>query len=409
MSKIYKIGGDITCNLEKIKSFFSIWEKDHEERKVLVVSAARGVTDLLINLEEEDLYNNLLKIHLRISEGLGLDLNKIEENLKEKLRDLGSNEHNVIVSLGERLMVEVIKEFFISRGIKIESITGYSLGILVKEDYIDKSCSNFVRDKIEKIFSKDSLPIVTGFEGVSEGKVGVLNRSGSDQTATFLAYCLDADAVHLIKNTRGVQTADPSIVKDARTISDLSYDMAMEAGNIQLESIRYVKEKKIPLCIQYIDEPKIKTKVTHDFSSENIELIAGIENCLFFEVREIRDQPGAEKEIIDLLDKYGVNKEISLDTRNSVAFVLNTGLDKVKFIKEELRNHTIVCKECSLILIIGNLDRTKIRLFEDVVLEICSPLSNASWINESIVASIIIPKKDYLKVILNSHNKLIKK
>lgn len=183
----------------------------------------------------------------------------------------------------------------------------------------------------------------------------------------------------------------------------------MEAGNVQLESVRFVKEKNIPLIIQNVENPEIKTIINGTFRSEGMELVTGIENCMFFEVGEIRDKPGAEKEIIDLFSKYKINKEISFDTRNSVAFVVNTGLEKLGLVVKELKDHNVKMEKCSLIIVIGNFNRENKQKFEDSVWEICEPLSSASWINKSIVSSVIVPKENYKEVLNYIHKKLVKK
>ncbi len=408
MLNIYKIGGDITGDYKKIILALELFKKDLSN-KVIVVSAARGVTDELINsVNKEETVSDLLQQHLKLASDLGLDKDNIVDKLKLELKNIYHENFDEVISLGERLIAIILTEYFNINNLKVNSTTGYDSGILVENGTIVKSFKDHVKNFIKNNFlDKNITPLITGFDGISNGKRVTLGRSGSDQTATFLSYALNADAVYLLKDTKGVQTADPSIVENSKNIQHLSYDMAMEADNIQLEAIRYVKKDSIPLYIQYIENPEIKTKVDYHCIVSGIKLITGIENCIFFEVGEIMDQPGSEKEIFDAFFKYKINKEISLDTRNSVAFVLDSGLDKISSVIKELKDHSIKIQNCSLITIIGNIDRNNKQLFEDYTWEICEPLSSASWIKGSIVANMVVPREKYKQVIKHLHKKFI--
>lgn len=410
MLNIYKLGGDITVDPKRIELAKNLIEKE-ESKKILVVSAMRGVTDSLLNTNDET-FNELLEKHLELGKSLKIFPEKIEGKIREELENLKNENPHEVVSLGERLMTIILKEYFDSQGILVEKTTGYDLGVVVEDEIISKDCAEEVKERLRNNFlDKNITPLVTGFDGIFRGERKTIGRSGSDQTATFLAFATDADSVYLFKNTKGVQTADPSIVENTKNIQTLSYDMAMEAGNIQFEAVRFVKEKEISLIIQYIENSEIKTIINGDFKSDGIELVTGIEDCAFFEVNEIRDTPGAEKEITDLFAKHGINKEISLDTRNSVAFVVNTGLEKLEEVAKELKRkgHKILIRKCSLIIVIGILHRENKQKFEDCVWEICEPFSSASWINKSIVSSVIVPKEKYREVLRHLHKKLVEK
>ena len=220
------------------------------------------------------IYKLLTNSHLRLASKLNINKEKVEASLEAELKSLKSNNYHEIVSTGERLISVLLKEYFSSSGLNVDWTTGYDLGVEIKDDVISRDCSKIVKKNLlEKFFEKEVTPIVTGFDGGSNGRRLTLRRSGSDQTATFLSYSLDADFVYLIKNSRGIETADPKIVKNTRNIPSLNYDMAMESSNIQFEALQYVKEKEIPLVVQYIEDPKIKTIVDKNFKSSGIEFL----------------------------------------------------------------------------------------------------------------------------------------
>jgi aspartate kinase len=73
------------------------------------------------------------------------------------------------------------------------------------------------------------VPIVTGFVGKTDnGDITTLGRNGSDLTATLFGAALEADEVQIWSDTDGVMTADPGIVKAAKSIPAMGFDEAAE-------------------------------------------------------------------------------------------------------------------------------------------------------------------------------------
>jgi aspartate kinase len=90
-----------------------------------------------------------------------------------------------------------------------------------------------------------SIPVVCGFLGKdANGHVTTLGRGGSDTTALLLANCLDADETILVKEAKGVLSADPKIVPKAKQLSELDihemFDLAHGGAKIiKPESLKY--------------------------------------------------------------------------------------------------------------------------------------------------------------------------
>jgi aspartate kinase len=81
-----------------------------------------------------------------------------------------------------------------------------------------------------------------------------LGRGGSDYSAAILGSCLDSPEIWIWTDVDGVQTADPRIVSDARTLPEISYGEAAElsyfgAKVLHPKTILPAVEKSIPLRI----------------------------------------------------------------------------------------------------------------------------------------------------------------
>ena len=75
--------------------------------------------------------------------------------------------------------------------------------------------------------SKGPLWVTQGFLGSTpDGVTTTLGRGGSDTSATLLGEALDADEVQIWTDVDGVLTADPSLVREARPIPQMSLSEA---------------------------------------------------------------------------------------------------------------------------------------------------------------------------------------
>jgi aspartate kinase len=98
-------------------------------------------------------------------------------------------------------------------------------------------------------------PITTGFMGATpEGVITTLGRGGSDYSAAIIASVLPADDVWIWTDVDGVMTTDPRIVKEAKTLPEISYGEIAElayygAKVLHPKTIRPVVEAGIGLRI----------------------------------------------------------------------------------------------------------------------------------------------------------------
>jgi aspartate kinase len=188
---------------------------------------------------------------------------------------------------------------------RIFSSTLKSLGI--KSEFLDPSHANWpiitdsnfrnAKPDLEKSLSLtnrylvpmlgNTIPVVCGFLGRDKhGKITTLGRGGSDTTALFLAKCLEADEVLLVKQTNGVLSADPKFVTDAKTINKLGihemFDLAQGGAKIvKPESLKYkLPDQKLRIVdFSNGDLTSIGTEITGSFSPNSAE-IRSYENLL---------------------------------------------------------------------------------------------------------------------------------
>ncbi|MBV1821867.1 aspartate kinase, partial [Coprococcus sp. MSK.21.13] len=141
---------------------------------------------------------------------------------KIKKNDLAMD---LLMSCGEVISTVVMADELLSKNIEAVPLTGGQAGILTDDNYGDASILKLECDKILDIVKQDKIPIVAGFQGISEnGFITTLGRGGSDVTAVLLGGALKSEKVEIYTDVDGIMTADPRIVSDATLIKEISYN-----------------------------------------------------------------------------------------------------------------------------------------------------------------------------------------
>ncbi len=278
-----KFGGSSVSTLDRIRNVVSLVLAEHpEHRRVVVVSALGGVTDLLITAVENavartdrhgEILTKIIERHNSVLDGLKInDADNIRSFLTELWRELEElldgvyllrectpRTRDVVMSMGERASVRLVAAAFREagrHGVPVDATE------LVRTDdtfgeasvIVDETNSR-IREYFNALDSQD-IAVVTGFVGSTEGDViTTLGRSGSDYTATILGAALGAERVVIWTDVDGVLSADPRLVPEAFPLPELSYREAGElaffgAKVLHPRTMRPLKGPSIPLQIR---------------------------------------------------------------------------------------------------------------------------------------------------------------
>ncbi|RXK32884.1 hypothetical protein BBD39_02690 [Arsenophonus endosymbiont of Bemisia tabaci Asia II 3] len=108
---------------------------------------------------------------------------------------------------------------------------------------------------------KDHLILLAGFTaGNLHTEPVILGRNGSDYSAAVLAAYLQADYCEIWTDVDGVYTCDPRIVPEARLLTEISYQEAMElsyfgAKVLHPRTIAPIAQFQIPCLIKNVSVP----------------------------------------------------------------------------------------------------------------------------------------------------------
>ena len=170
--------------------------------------------------------------------------------------DLPKRELDLLMSCGEVISGTILVSTLNSMGFEAVLFTGGQAGIITDKEFGDARIVRVEPGRILEQLAKGKVVVVTGFQGTTEdGQITTLGRGGSDTTASALGVALDAEAIDIYTDVEGIMTADPRIVKEARTIDTLTYNeicqMAYQGAKvIHPRAVEIAMQRNIPLRIK---------------------------------------------------------------------------------------------------------------------------------------------------------------
>lgn len=304
---VLKFGGSSVATPARIKSVIEIIKPYLKHKPAVVFSAFGGVTDNLITLsslalqgqvEYRDLLQSLETRHLdAVRELIGIQKqSSVIAQVKFTFNELEDVLHGVflvkertprtldyIMSFGERLSAYIIAEALKDQQIVAEFLDAR---IVIRTDNnfgyakIDFETTNkFIQNHFE---THNSLQVITGFIGSSSsGETTTIGRSGSDYTASIFAAALKASALEIWTDVDGMMTADPRKVKKSFTVSEMTYNEAMELSHFGAKVIfpatmQPVMINQIPIWIKNTFNPSFPGTIISEKSNGKGLIIKGI-------------------------------------------------------------------------------------------------------------------------------------
>ncbi|HEY3072167.1 MAG TPA: aspartate kinase, partial [Candidatus Limnocylindrales bacterium] len=170
---------------------------------------------------------------------------------------------------------------------------------------------------------KGKVVIVAGFQGLSgdtaaDAEITTLGRGGSDTTAVALAARLGADRCQIFTDVRGIYTADPRHVPDARQLPVIGYeemlDLAGQGAQVmqaRAVELGWVNGVVIEVLSSFEDAPG--TLIKEDPFVEQRNKVRGLahdRNVAKVTLVEVPDRPGVAHAVFAPLADGGINVDM---------------------------------------------------------------------------------------------------
>lgn len=242
-------------------------------------------------------------------------------------RDPNDREMDQLLVTGEQVSASLMAMALIDRGQQAVSLTGAQAGIRTTRLFTKARITDIHPERIRRELDDGRIPIVTGFQGITEDlDVTTIGRGGSDTSAVAIAAALGAERCEILTDVEGIYTADPRVVPNARKLNQISYEEMLELASLGARVMH-------PRAVELGEVYGVPILVRSSFSDAPGTLITRIEDV---EVRKnvrgiAHDTDVAKIRIVGVPDRPGVAAAIFMplaDAAISVdTIVQNTSLD----------------------------------------------------------------------------------
>tara|TARA_B100000287_G_scaffold432721_1_gene492668 strand:+ start:2683 stop:3894 length:1212 start_codon:yes stop_codon:yes gene_type:complete len=307
---VLKFGGSSIGSTDRVTAVANIIKTACDEAPpVVVVSAMSGETNRLIGL----------------AKSFGSEPNK--------------REFDALVSTGEKVSASLLAIALDQLGLKAKSLSAAQVGM--------KTTSNFSRAKIldlnkDIIFNtiKDGyIPIITGFQGVTnDGDTTTMGRGGSDTTAVAIAASIKAKRCDIYTDVDGIYTTDPRIVPNAKKLDSISMEEMLElAGQgakvMQIRAVEFANKYKVLVRVLSSFEPGSGTLILQEGEGMEDAVIKGIasqKDQTKFTLHGVVDTPGIASGILSPVSNEGIEVDVivqNVSVSGKTDFTFTVGTD----------------------------------------------------------------------------------
>jgi aspartate kinase len=185
-----------------------------------------------------------------------------------------ARELDMLLTAGERISMAVLAMAIADLGMEARSFTGSQAGVITDAVHGRARIIDVTPGRIRSALDEGAIPIVAGFQGVSQTTkdITTLGRGGSDTTAVALAAALGADVCEIYTDVDGVFTADPRIVPQARRIPRISYEEMLELAASGSKVL-------MPRCVEYARRYSMPLHVRSSFSDRTGTWVIGVDSA----------------------------------------------------------------------------------------------------------------------------------
>jgi len=281
---VMKFGGTSVADPEKIQRAAerAIAERRKGRGVVVVVSAPGEMTDELLTLAE-----------------------RVTDAPDER-------ELDQLISTGEQVGISLFAMACVARGFPAISLTGPQAGIEAVGPYTRAQISTIRTAKLFKELRAGKIVVVAGFQGANPLKeTTTLGRGGSDLTAVALAHALKTGACEIFSDVKGIYTADPRIVFEAKKLKTVTFDEMLELAGagaqvMQARSLEVAETRGVRIHVRSAFHPQPGTWIvpkekTTMLEKAQVSALALDKSEVRLSIVDVPDRPGVAADVLAVL------------------------------------------------------------------------------------------------------------
>ena len=233
-------------------------------------------------------------------------------------------ELDMLLATGEHQSATLLSMALHALGVGAISLSGPQAGITTDGRHGRARIASIDPARVRTEVEAGKVVIVAGFQGRAESDdlaaadITTLGRGGSDTTAVALAARLGADRCQIFTDVKGIYTADPRLVADARQLSVIGYEEMLELAHqgaqvMQTRAVElgWVNDVVIEVLSSFEDAPG--TLIKEDPLVEQRNKVRGLahdRNVAKVTIVAVPDRPGIARSLFEPLAEAGVNVDM---------------------------------------------------------------------------------------------------
>jgi|TARA_B100000161_G_scaffold68384_2_gene46720 aspartate kinase len=393
---VQKFGGTSVGSTERIAHVAKIIEAATKNSKVIVVvSAMSGETDRLIEL----------------SKSFSSTPNK--------------REFDALISTGEKVSASLLAMALESEGISAKSYSASQVSLRTTSQFSKAKILDIDKQRMQKILEEDNVPIITGFQGITEGgDVTTLGRGGSDTTAVAIAAAVDAKRCDIYTDVDGIYTTDPNVVPSAKKLEQISMEGMLELSGqgakvIQIRAVEFANKYRVPVRVLSSFSEGTGTMINLDDNNMEDAEISGIafqKNQTKVTFTAVEDTPGIASKILGPLSDADIQvdvivQNVGIEGKTDFTFTIDSDekslLDRVVPIIQESINYKdiLIDNKIAKVSIVGVGIRSHAGVASKAFRALAEHNINIGMISTSeIKMTIVIAKNDLEKAVRVLHD-----
>ena len=306
---VQKFGGTSVGSVDRIDAVAEIIKKaSQSNRIVVVVSAMGGETNKLVNLAKN-----------------------FSDNPDKR-------EFDALVATGETVSSALLAMALHSKGLKAKSYSASQISMRTTDSFSKAKILDIDAKKILEVLEEDTIPIITGFQGITAtGDITTLGRGGSDTTAVAIAAQVKAERCDIYTDVDGIYTTDPKIVPNAKKLDSITMEEMLElAGQgakvMQTRAVEFANKYEVPVRVLSSFNDGKGTLISLKEDTMENALVSGIasqKNQVKFTLHGVGDIPGTAFKILGPISDADVEvdvivQNVSVDGKTDFTFTVSS-------------------------------------------------------------------------------------
>ena len=360
---VCKFGGTSVADAEAVRRAASIIEARIEKQPIVIVSALGGATNNLLALAEQASRGQLIgamravealrERHIQTTsdllDGSG-ETNEIVAEISSMFDELASlaealsvlghatpRSLDAVAAFGESASSIMVAAAFRRLGLPAAHIDARKVMItddqFMRAEPQTEAIADAARQHLTPLVRDGKVPVLGGFIGSTKngGVTSTLGRGGSDYSASLIGAALKADEIEIWTDVDGMLTADPRVVKQAKTIEQVGFEEASELASFGAKvlhpyTIAPAVRIGIPVWVLNSKNPKGKgTLITFDAPKRPVTAIAGKSAVTLVKVRSPRMllTEGFLRELFGIFERHKISVDVVATSEVSVSVTVD--------------------------------------------------------------------------------------